>query len=93
MPQKRPSWRFDEVAGAPLALHGRQITPIARVLRIDWLGGHFTWQHPLAAEVREGGSTYRLAIPDVTRRVLAAIVLAGGILAILAIARGRGRAS
>ncbi|HEV8194725.1 MAG TPA: hypothetical protein VGP82_25000 [Ktedonobacterales bacterium] len=84
MAQQKPSWHFDQVAGAPLALHGRQVTPIARVLRIEWLGARFTWQHPLAVEVRDETATYRLAVPNMTRRALVGMVLALGVLAVLA---------
>lgn len=84
MPQQKPSWRFGQVAGAPLALHGRQITPIARVLRVEWLGARFTWQEPLAVEVRDETAAYRVAIPNMTRRVLAGMVLAAGVFAVLA---------
>jgi hypothetical protein len=84
MPQQKPSWRFDQVAGTPLALHGRQITPIARVLRIEWLSAKITWQNPLAVEVRDETTTYRVAIPNVTRRVLVGMVLAAGVVATLA---------
>jgi len=83
MPQQKPIWRFDQVAGVPLTLHGHQITPIARVLRFEWLGVRLRWERPLAVEVRDEAATYRLAIPNRTWRLLVGMALAAGIFAAL----------
>lgn len=93
MPQQKPLWRFEQVAGTPLTLHGRQITPIARVLRFEWLGARLRWERPLAVEVREGTATYRLPIQDTTRLTLAGIALAAGVFAVLARLWSRSRAA
>ena len=69
--------------GAIPQLHGREIVPIARVLRIEWLGASCSWQRPLAVEVRDETATYRVAIPNNTRRVLAGMVFAAGVFAVL----------
>ncbi len=90
---RRPLWRFEQVAGRPLTFQGREVTPIARVLRVEWLGARISWQRPLAVEVREGGTTQRIAIPDMTRRVLVGAILAAGIFAVLMVVWGRTRAT
>jgi len=83
--QPKPIVRFERVAAPPLTLHGHEIVPIARVLRIEWLGAKISWQRPLAVEVHDETATYRVAIPDRTRRVLAGMVLAAGVFAVLAV--------
>ena len=93
MPQQKPVVRFERVAAPALTLHGREVVPIARVLRFEWLGAKLSWQRPLAVEVHDGTAAYRLAIPDRTRRVLAGMALTTGIFAVFAVIWGRRRAA
>jgi hypothetical protein len=91
MRQQKPIVRFEQVAAPSLNLHGHEIVPIARVLRIEWLGAKLSWQRPLAVEVHDETATYRVAIPNNTRRVLAGMALAAAVFAVLAAMWGRTR--
>jgi hypothetical protein len=83
-----PSWQISETRGKTLFAFGRQITPIGRAIQVSWSGGSFaggfTWNRPLAIEVREGDMVRRLPIQNVTRRAILGLALAG--LAVVALA-------
>ena len=55
----------------------RQTTPIGRVVQVRLPGASFTWHRPVAVEVREGDSMYRLPIHDITSRATSTMVLTG----------------
>lgn len=60
----------------------RQIDLIGLGIHTEGLRGGFVWQRPWAVEVRQGGTTRRLRIPDATLRAqlviwLTALVLGG----------------
>jgi len=57
--------------GRPVVAAGRQVVPLALVLRLSgfWrnkVGGGFAFAHPVAVEVTDERGTVRLAIPDMT---------------------------
>lgn len=63
--------------GETIEAFGRQMTPLGRVTQVRLPGGALTWHAPLAVEVRDGEGSYRLPIQNVTRRMVAGIVLGG----------------
>ena len=75
--QKTPALQMIKTRGVPIGISGRQITPVARVISMRWPGGGFTWNRPVAIEVRQGGTVRRLPIHDMTTRVTLTIVLSG----------------
>ena len=74
---KVPALQISETRGNPVTTFNRQTTPIGRVVQIRLPGGSFTWHRPVAVEVREGDSMYRLPIHDTTSRATSAMVLTG----------------
>ena len=75
--------------GDPIAVAGRQLVPIARVLAVS-LGRHGTplgglvWVRPTAVEVVEAGSSRRMAIPSANRRLLLGLAASMSLLWLLA---------
>lgn len=60
---------FQETRGQPLRIQGQEITLIGGVIRLAWPSGGFLIHRPLAVEVRQGDTTKRLPIHNVTQRV------------------------
>jgi hypothetical protein len=77
-PQSRvPALHISETRGNPVETFSKQTTPIGRVIQLRLPGGSFTWHRPVAVEVRQGDSMYRLPIHDTTLRLTAVIFLTG----------------
>jgi hypothetical protein len=77
-PQSRvPALHISETRGNPVETFSKQTTPIGRVIQLRLSCGSFTWQRPVAVEVRQGDSLYRLPIHDTTLRLTAVIFLTG----------------
>ena len=74
---KVPVVRMSETRGNAVASFNRQTTPIGRVVEVHLPFGSFAWHRPVAVEVRQENTTYRLPIQDSTSRVIGAIVLTG----------------
>ena len=74
---KAPVLRISETKGNAVTTFNRQTTPIGRVVEVHLPFGSFTWHRPVAVEVRQEDTTYRLPIQDSTLRVIGAIVLTG----------------
>lgn len=74
---KAPVLRISETKGNTVTTFNRQTTPIGRVVEVRLPFGSFTWHRPVAVEVRQEDTTYRLPIQDSTSRVINAIVLTG----------------
>jgi hypothetical protein len=70
-----PSVRRETIRGNTIAAHGREITPIARVVTLAWPGGRVVRKAPVAIEVHERGQTRRIPIRDATPRAFLALVL------------------
>jgi hypothetical protein len=60
-------WRSHPTATHQIGLHS--ITPIAQSIGLQWPGGGWLWQFPLAVEIEDkrDGTHKRLPIPDPTR--------------------------
>ncbi len=71
-----PHIHRENLRGSTITAHGREITPIARLLTVAWPGGRVWWQGPLAIEVSERGRLRRIPIRDVTPRAILAMALA-----------------
>ena len=74
---KVPVLRVHETKGNAVTSFNRQTTPIGRVVQLRLPFGSFTWHRPVAVEIRQEDTTYRLPIQDSTSRVISAIFLAG----------------
>ncbi len=74
---KVPVLQINETKGNSVTSFNRQATPIGRVVQLRLPFGSFTWHRPVAVEVRQEDTTYRLPIQDSTSRVISAIVLSG----------------
>jgi hypothetical protein len=79
-----PGLRIEETRGTPSAQPDQQITPIARVVHLTWPGGRFDWYRPVAVEVTHRDRTRRIPIRNVTRQIMAGIILAELVLGALA---------
>jgi hypothetical protein len=73
-------WQIDEIRGQPVQTWGYECIPIGQVLQLKWPGGRIVWHRPLAVEVRQGGHSTRLPIPDVTRRLQISLAAAAALL-------------
>jgi hypothetical protein len=74
---KAPVLRISETRGHAVETSNRQTTPIGRVLEVQLPFASLSWHRPLAVEVRQGDTTYRLPINDVTSRVISIIFFTG----------------
>jgi hypothetical protein len=74
---KAPVLQISETRGNAVETFNRQTTPIGRVVQVRLPFGNIVWHRPVAVEVRQEDSTYRLPIQDSTSRVISAIVLTG----------------
>ena len=75
--QRFPLLRISEMRSKPITARGRQITPIGRAIQVNWRGGVFLWQQPVAVEISQGDEVRRLTIQNATRRATTSIMLAG----------------
>ncbi|HEY7832013.1 MAG TPA: hypothetical protein VIG30_00495 [Ktedonobacterales bacterium] len=76
--------RVEQAHGSVLRQQGREVTPVARVVRIAWRGRQVEWHRPLAVELREGGAVVRIPIHNATRRAVVSLLLSGCALGTLA---------
>ena len=74
---KAPVLRISETRGNTVETANKQTTPIGRAVQVRLPFASITWHRPLAVEVRQEGTTYRLPIYDATSRVISAIVFTG----------------
>jgi hypothetical protein len=72
-----PVLQISETRGNPVETFSRQTTPIGRLVQVRLPVGSFTQHRPVAVEVREGDTIYRLPIHDTTSRAISIIVLIG----------------
>src|SRR5437588_2734143 len=80
---RKPILHLSEVRNKSIISHNRELTLIGRVFQINWPGGAFLWQRPVAIEVRQGDVVRRLSIHNATRRATTSIILAGLAIAVL----------
>jgi hypothetical protein len=74
---KAPVLQISETRGNPIETFNRQTTPLGRVVEVHLPFGSITWHRPVAVEVRQEDTIYRLPIYDSTRRVISAFGLTG----------------
>ena len=74
---KAPVFQISETRGNTVETSNKQTTPIGRVIQVRLPFASVTWHRPLAVEVRQEDTIYRLPIYDSTSRVIGAIVLTG----------------
>ena len=74
---KAPVLQISETRGNPVETSNKQTTPIGRVIQVQLPFANLTWHRPVAVEVRQEDTIYRLPIYDSTRRVISAIGLTG----------------
>jgi len=74
---KAPVLHISETRGNTVETFNKQTTPIGRVVQVQLPFASVSWHRPLAVEVRQEGTMYRLPIYDATSRVISAIVLTG----------------
>jgi hypothetical protein len=74
---KAPVLHISETRGNPVETSNKQTTPIGRIIQVRLPFANITWHRPLAVEVRQEDTIYRLSIPDSNSRVTGAIVLVG----------------
>jgi hypothetical protein len=74
---KAPVLQLSETRGNAVETFSRQTTPIGCIVRVQLPVGSFIWHRPVAVEVRQEDTMYRLPIYDSTLRVISAIVLTG----------------
>ena len=59
-------FRWQTVAGRPVTLHNRTITPLAQVLALHWPQGGFVWNRPVALLIEHDGQVERVPVLDIT---------------------------
>jgi len=74
---KAPVFQISETRGNTVETSNKQTTPIGRVIQVRLPFASVTWHRPLAVEVRQEDTIYRLPINDSNLRVISAIVLTG----------------
>src|SRR5438046_3205992 len=74
---KEPVLQIRETRGNPIETSNKQITPIGRVFQVHLPFANITRHRPVAVEVRQEDTTYRLPIYDSTSLVISTIVLTG----------------
>ena len=74
---KAPILQISETRGNTAETSNKQTTPIGRLIQVQLPFASVSWHRPLAVEVRQEDTIYRLPIYDVTSRVISAIVLTG----------------
>jgi hypothetical protein len=74
---KAPVLQISETRGNPVETSNKQTTPIGRVIQVQLPFASLTWHRPVAVEIRQENTIYRLPIYDSTLCVISAIVLTG----------------
>ena len=74
---KAPVLHISETRGNTVEASNKQTTPIGRIIQVRLLFARVTWHRPLAVEVRQEDTMYRLPIYDSTLLVISAIFLIG----------------
>ena len=74
---KAPVLQISETRGSTVETFNKQTTPIGRLIEVRLPFASITWHRPLAVEVRQEDTIYRLPIYDLNSRVISAIVLTG----------------
>jgi hypothetical protein len=74
---KAPVLRISETRGNTIETLDKQTTPIARVIHVQLPFAGFILHRPLAVEVRQQGTTYRLPIYNATSRAISIIFFTG----------------
>jgi hypothetical protein len=69
--------QISETRGNTIERFNKQTTPIGRVIQVQLPFASITWHRPLAVEVRQEDTIYRLPIYNLTSRMISAIVLTG----------------
>ncbi|MCL4369658.1 MAG: hypothetical protein M1380_01945 [Chloroflexi bacterium] len=90
-----PFMELGTVRGEPMAVAGRQLVPVARVLKLS-LGrrgapgaGGIVWTRPIAVEVIETAGPRRVAIPSPNRTFMIGLGAGLGLLWMLGLRRSR----
>lgn len=76
MHERHKMIRWQTSAGEPVVVATTTITPMALSLIVQLPFGGFVWSRPIALELKNGTSTRRLPIVDMTRAIQAAILIA-----------------
>ena len=74
---KAPVLQISETRGSTVETSNKQTTPIGRLIQVQLPFASLSWHRPLAVEVRQEETIYRLPIYDITSRVISAIFLTG----------------
>jgi len=74
---KAPVLRISETRGKIFKTSDKQTTPIARVIHVQFPFASILLHRPLAVEVRQQDTIYRLPIYNTTSRVLSIIFFTG----------------
>ncbi len=74
---KAPVLRISETRGNTIETFDKQTTPITRVIHVQLPFASIILHRPLAVEVRQQGTTYRLPIFNATSRAINIIFLTG----------------
>jgi len=74
---KAPIFRISETRGNTIETSDKQTTPIARVIHVQLPFVNIVLNRPLAVEVHQQATTYRLPIYNVTSRVISIIFFIG----------------
>jgi hypothetical protein len=74
---KAPILRITETRGNTVETSNMQTTPIGRAFQLQLPFANVTWHRPLAVEVHQDGSTYRLPIYNTTSRAISIIFFTG----------------
>ncbi len=68
-------FQISETRGNTVEKFNRQTTPIGRVVQLRLPFGNIIWHRPVAVEVRQEDTIYRLPIQNMTRRALSVVFL------------------
>ena len=74
---KASVFRISETRGNPIETANRHSTPIGRVIEVRLPFTSISWHRPLAVEVHQEDTIYRVPIYDATSRVMSIIFLTG----------------
>ena len=88
---KAPVLQISETRGNPVEAFSRQATPIGRAVQLRVPFGSITWHRPVAVEVRQEETIYRLPINDPTTRAIGVLASAGLAIAIVSLSMQRVR--
>ena len=82
---KAPVLQISETRGNPVEAFSRQATPIGRVVQLHLPFGSISWHRPVAVEVRQEDTNYRLPINDPTMRAISVLTSAGFAIALVSL--------